>query len=207
MCGFFDDENLDEDISPLQPPYDATTQKQKDFGGWQMLLDYLKASQFRDAVLSNRYVIVHVDSDESFKPGFDVPHIDERNEEISVEVLIDNIILKLVSVININDPDFYESHKEKIIFCISVHSIECWLLAHYVSKAPKNPKIKGCEKSLRYILEKKQGIKSKEFAKNYTFYSQLSEPFLDGIKLRSLTKYEPSLRIFLTSLDQASRMC
>lgn len=46
LCGFFDNEDLDEDIAPLQPPYDATTQKQKDFGGWQMLLAYLQDSQF-----------------------------------------------------------------------------------------------------------------------------------------------------------------
>ncbi|NER00949.1 MAG: hypothetical protein F6K30_30375 [Cyanothece sp. SIO2G6] len=35
LCGFFDNENLDEDIAFLQPPYDVTTQKQKygEFGG------------------------------------------------------------------------------------------------------------------------------------------------------------------------------
>ena len=201
LCGFFDNEDLDEDIAPLQPPYDATAQKQKDFGGWLMLLTYLQEAQFRDAVLSNRYVIVHVDSDISPNHGFDVSHVDEKNQELSVEILIEAIVTKLVAVINTNAPNFYEHHQEKIIFCISVHSIECWLLAHYSSKIPKKPKIKSCEKALKYTLEKGHGIKSKIFIKNYVFYDWLSEPFLDGERLRSLSQHEPSLCIFLTSLE------
>lgn len=201
LCGFFYNEDLDEDIAPLQPPYDATTQKQKGFGGWQMLLAYLQEAQFRDAILNNRYVIVHVDSDISPNPGFDVSHVTEKNQELSVEVLIEAIVAKLVAVINTNAPDFYEHHQEKIIFCISVHSIECWLLAHYSSKVPKKTRIKGCEKALKYTLEKGHGIKSKIFIKNYVFYDWLSGPLLDGKRLRSLSQKEPSLRIFLTSLE------
>ncbi|MEM9213184.1 MAG: phage tail protein [Cyanobacteria bacterium P01_F01_bin.150] len=202
LCGFFDNEDLDEDVAPLQPPYDATTQKQRDFGGWQMLLEYLKTAQFRDAVLNNRHVIVHIDSDVSPNPGFDVPHADGENQELSVETVVDNIIAKLIANINTNSAGFYEHYQEKIIFCISVHSIECWLLAHYASTIPQKPKTKGCEKSLKYVLEKDHGIKGKLFVKNYAFYNRLSEPLLDGKRLRSLSQHEPSLRLFLASLEK-----
>ncbi|MEM1252617.1 MAG: phage tail protein [Cyanobacteria bacterium P01_H01_bin.21] len=202
LCGFFSNEDLDEDISRLQPPFDATTQKQKDFGGWQMLLAYLESSQFRDAVLSNRYVVVHVDSDISSRQGFDVKHTDEQNEELSVEMLVDKVISKLIEVVNTKAADFYQNYREKIIFCISVHSIECWLLAHYRSKPPKNPKIKGCENELKRVLGRKYGQRcAKDFTKNYRYYRQLSEPFLENKSLQFLASQEPSFKVFWNCLE------
>lgn len=202
LCGFFDNEDLDEDISPLQPPYDATTQKQKEFGGWQMLIAHLKSSQFRDAVLNNRYVIVHVDSDISPSKGFDVKHTDEKNEELSVEILTQNIISRLIEIINTSAADFYQSHKEKIIFCISVHSIECWLLAHYRLKPPRNSKIKGCDNELKRVLGRKYGQKcAKDFTKTYRYYRRLSEPFLERKSLQLLALQEPSFKGFWNCLE------
>ncbi|EKV03085.1 hypothetical protein Lepto7375DRAFT_5360 [Leptolyngbya sp. PCC 7375] len=204
LCGFFDNENLDEDISPLQPPYDATTKKQKDFGGWQMLLAYLKSSKFRDAILNNRYVVVHIDSDISPSEGFDVKHTDEENEDLSVEILIERIISKLAEIINTNAPDFHQNYKEKIIFCISVHSIECWLLAHYRLRPSKNPKIKGCENALKRTLGKRYGQKcAKAFTKNYHYYQRLSEPFLERKSLQFLASQEPSFQVFWNYLESA----
>ncbi|MEL7004677.1 MAG: hypothetical protein AAFN93_18360 [Bacteroidota bacterium] len=202
LCGFFNNEDLDEDISPLQPPYDATTKKQKDFGGWQMLMAYLESSQFHDAVLNNHYVVVHVDSDISPHTGFDVKHTDDRNEELSVEILVERIISRLIEIINTNAADFYQTYKEKIIFCISVHSIECWLLAHYRLKTPKNPKIKGCENELKRVLESKYGQKYvRDFAKNYRYYRQLSEPFLEHKPLQFIASQDPSFRMFWNCLE------
>ncbi|MGD1948667.1 MAG: hypothetical protein ACFB14_03360 [Leptolyngbyaceae cyanobacterium] len=202
LCGFFSNEGLDEDISRLQPPFDATTQKQKGFGGWQMLLAYLESSQFRDAVLSNRYVVVHVDSDVSPRQGFDVKHTDTKNEEWPVELLTERIISRLIEIINTNAADFYQLYKEKIIFCISVHSIECWLLAHYRSKPPKNPKIKGCENELILVLGRKYGQKcAKSFTKDYRYYRQLGEPFLEYKSLQFLASQEPSFKVFWDCLE------
>lgn len=212
LCGFFDNEDLDEDIAFLQPPYDVTTQKQKygEFGGWLMLLSYLAESRFRDAVLSNRYVVVHVDTDISEKKGFDVAHRDENNQELSVELLVQKVIMRLIEQINANEPGFYQTYKDRIVFCISVHSLECWLLAHYTPNIPSKPKIKGCVNTLKNLVENRYSSilekayprkKRRNFSKERILYEHLSEPFLDGERLRSLTHHEPSLQIFLTSLE------
>lgn len=202
LCGFFDNEDLEQDISWLQPPFDITTRKQKGFGGWQMVLKHLESSQFRDAVLNNRYVVVHVDSDISPNKGFDVKHTDEKNEELSVEILTERIISRLIEIINANATDFYQNYKEKIIFCISVHSIECWLLAHYRLQTPKNPKIKGCDNELKRVLGRKYGQKyAKEFAKNYRYYRQLSEPFIEHKSLQLIASQEPSFQVFWNCLE------
>ena len=52
LCGYFKDPDLDQDIGKLQPPFDETTKKQKDFGNWELLLEYLKSTRFRDDVLN-----------------------------------------------------------------------------------------------------------------------------------------------------------
>lgn len=201
LCGFFDDEGLDGDIVPLQPPYDATTQKQKEFGGWRGLLKYLQLSRFRDAVLNNRYVIIQLDSDISYKEGF-VKHTDKKNQELSVKSLVDKFIDELIEAINKNESGFYQTYKERIIFCICVHSIECWLLLHYRSQSPKKPKIKGCESELQRVLGQKYGKKcEKAFDKNYHYYRRLSEPFLEHKNLEALALKEPSFTIFWSYLE------
>jgi len=66
LCGFYKDyDDLDEEIQPLQPPFDATTQKHKEgeFGGWERLLEYLSLKRFRDDVLNSEYVIIQIDTD------------------------------------------------------------------------------------------------------------------------------------------------
>ncbi|PCK09301.1 MAG: phage tail protein [Alteromonadaceae bacterium] len=161
LCGFFkdielDDKDLDDEITYLQPPFDETTktQLQGEFGGWtQLLLTYLPSSNFREDVLNCGHIIIQVDTDVSPLIGFDVPHVDNSNKELAVEVLVDKVTLRLAELINTGEPGFYEQHKENIIFCISVHSIECWLLALH-TKNPQQAKIKNCESTLNRTLNK-----------------------------------------------------
>lgn len=66
LCGFYKNlEDLDEDIQPLQPPFDETTKKQSDFSNWELLLKYLSTKRFRDDVLNSEYIIIQIDTDDS----------------------------------------------------------------------------------------------------------------------------------------------
>jgi len=90
LCGFYKEyDDLDEEIQPLQPPYDATTQKQKEdeFGGWEMLLKYLSEKRFRDDVLNSEYLIVQIDTDISEHVNFGV-----SQQNLSTEELINKVI-------------------------------------------------------------------------------------------------------------------
>lgn len=51
------------------------------------------------------------------------------------------------------EPDTYDYYKEKIIFAISVHSLECWLLAYHGSKKCK---ITGCDAELTATMQIKK---------------------------------------------------
>ncbi|MGK0290834.1 MAG: hypothetical protein ACI86H_002297, partial [bacterium] len=83
LCGFFDDEYLDDEITYLQPPFDTTDAKQSGYGGWELLLDYLKTTRFRDDVVNNEVIILQIDTDISQEKNLDVSHYDSSNQELS----------------------------------------------------------------------------------------------------------------------------
>lgn len=204
LCGYFDDDELEEEITYLQPLNDATRAAQQGFGGWLELLKYLTTERFRDDVLNVKHLIIQVDTDVSNDKHFDVSHYDENNQELSIEALINKVVARMIEQIDQGDSEFYAQHKDKIIFCISVHSIECWLLALHTPKPPKNPKTKNCEKALQFTLSKDKRFKPHKFGKNKRFYDLLSEPFLTTKTLKKTAEIEPSLQVFVRNLEHIS---
>ncbi|MEA3288631.1 MAG: phage tail protein [Campylobacterota bacterium] len=186
LCGFYKDyDDLDEDIQAFQPAYDETTKKQKEdqHGGWEILLEYLSEKRFRDDVLNSEYVIVQIDTDISDHTNFGV-----QKDTSCIETFINNISTRLIESID-DKISFYEENKEKIIFAISVHSLECWLLTIY-----KKDEINNCFKRLQREDQKLEVIK------NYKSYEKLSKPF---VKNKDLVKYiskNKSLEVFTNSL-------
>jgi len=201
LCGYFNNADLDEEIGQLQPLYDETNQKQQGQGGWEPLLSYLKSSRFRDDVLNTEYVILQVDSDDSEHQNFGVAHRDANNQSLPPEALIKNISSKLISVIDSGEQDFYATHENKIIFAISVHSLECWLYAYYNTKILKAPKITNYYKALEYLANQKNILKNQPFVKNYRCYQQLSEVFLKRKNIDVVAQKDPSFNCFIQELD------
>ncbi|MGZ8955907.1 MAG: hypothetical protein ACXW0Q_14665 [Methylovulum sp.] len=194
LCGYFKNSDLDEEITQLQPPFDETDQKQKDFGGWQMLLAYLSTARFRDDVLNNHFIVIQVDTDVSNETGFDVSQVDANNQSLVPEVLITNVIAKLVVTIDSGDADFYQQHLDKIIFCVSVHSLECWLYAYHNKKRLSRPKITGCYKALSHLLPTTE--------KTYRCYDELSRAFLNRKNIDAVVEKDPSFYVFIQSLEK-----
>jgi hypothetical protein len=193
LCGYF--KNLDdEEITHLQPLFDETDRKQKDFGGWQMLLAYLSTTRFRDDVLNNNFIVIQVDTDVSNETGFDVSQVDANNQPLTSEVLITSVIAKLVETINNGDADFYQQHSDKIIFCVSVHSLECWLYAYHNKKPLSKPKITGCYKALSFLLPTTE--------KTYRCYDELSRDFLKRKNIDIVATKDPSFCVFVQSLEK-----
>lgn len=189
LCGFYKDhDDLDEEIQPLQPPFDATNQKQLEgeFGGWEMLLAYLSQKRFRDDVLNCEYIIVQIDTDISEHGNFGV-----SQQNLSTEAFIEKVIERLITQIDSKET-FYEEHQSKIIFAISVHSLECWILPIY--KSSKNEKVSGCFETLQRESKKIKVLKE------YSAYDKLSKDFLKHKKLMKLVSKNSSFQIFINKL-------
>ena len=192
LCGYFDTIDLEGEISERQPHLDETDQKQIAPGGWSNLLKYLRSTRFRDDVLNYQFIVIQVDTDVSNEKGFDVPQVDAKNLPLTPEVLITHVIARLVAVIDSGEMGFYQRHSEKIIFCISVHSLECWLYAHHNKKSLSKPKVTGCYKALEHLLP--------SIKKTYRCYDDLSREFLERKNIDAVAKKDPSFRVFIEAL-------
>jgi len=194
LCGFYKDNNLmRKDIRAFQPLFDASQQKQEEgeFGGWEELLKYLSTKRFRESVINTEFMIIQIDTDISEHINFGV-----SQHNLSTQELIIAVIQKLISEID-SKREFYEAHKNKIIFAISVHSLECWILPIY--KHYSNEKITKC---LEAIEPKTKNDNFKKSYKNYRNYNNLSKKFLKYKELMKIKAKNSSFEIFINTLPK-----
>ena len=195
LCGFYKDYNdLYEDIHPLAPPRDETDMKQayNEFGtGWSAVFNYISEKRFRDDVLNSEYVVIQIDTDIAESFGCSLNQ--------SIEEIVDTVKQKLIEQIDSKE-EFYQDNKDKIIFAISVHSLECWILPIYESS--KNEKIIGCADKLKYAISNSSSKKIKKLntEKTYPNYDKLTQDFLKYKKLMEVVSKNSSFQIFISSL-------
>ena len=188
LCGFYKDKNLKSEIKAFQPLFDVTQQKQLEgeFGGWEELLKHLSTKRFRESVINTNYMIIQIDTDISEHPNFTV-----SQHDLSTEELIEKVVKRLILEID-SKKEFYFKYQEKIIFAISVHSLECWLLPIY--KSSKNQKISGCFQALQ------RESKKIKVSKDYRTYDKLSKDFLKYKILIEKASENSSLQTFINAL-------
>jgi len=187
LCGFYKNNNLRNEIKVFQPLFDETQKKQKEgeFGGWEELLRYLSTKKFRESVINTKFMIIQIDTDISEHINFGV-----SQQNLSTEALISKVIERLITQID-SKKEFYSKYKEKIIFAISVHSLECWILPLY--KSSKNEKINGCFEA----LQRKISIN-----KNYIEYDKITKLFRKNKELNKIVSQNSSFQIFIDKLPQ-----
>jgi len=193
LCGFYKDyDDLDDEIRYTQPSTDDTDSKeQPPKGGWTRLFTYLGSELFLDDILNDNYMVIQVDTDVSEEIGFEV----SRN--CSTVELIEKVKERLILEMNKNN-SAYINHKEKIIFAISVHSLECWILPLYVTK--KGEMIHQCFEKL--VKEVPKVSKKLKVNKNRNDYEKLSHDFLKHKKLMKIISQNSSLQIFINRLPK-----
>ena len=142
--------------------------------------------------MNNDYIIIQIDSDVS--ENFEVSHNDENNNKLPIETLVNRIKQKLISKI---DSDFYEENQHKIIFAVSVHSLECWILPIY--QPDESEAIDDCYENLKTAVLEKKNINIK---KTYRWYNTITESLLVKDKLTAISNKSKSLEIFINALPQ-----
>jgi len=117
-------------VNILVPSVDAYSHKTNGRAGWENVVDYLKSNLLVDALDYSDYLVVQIDTDECEHINYNAGSITlaDRNMELFYETIQG----KIIEWINSYCPDTYEKYKEKIIFAICIHSLECWLLGLYV---------------------------------------------------------------------------
>jgi hypothetical protein len=197
LMGYFDQNEDNIEFKELQPLRDNTDEnKAKNYGGWNKVIEYCKSSKFKGALRFHNYIIIQIDTDVSDKPdGYGVPHY-EDGKELSPDQLIEKV--RAMFIDSISEP-IYEQHQKKIIFAISVHSIECWLLPLYYTDNKKSKKV-NCLNTLNQALQKTE--KFTIDAKNPEYYEMVSGKYCKHKVLMKYYKDNPSLKIFIDEVEK-----
>lgn len=185
LCGYYEEE---PDINPLQPLRDATDEsRQSGFGGWGQVLEYCESGDLQDALLVNDYLIIQIDTD--CGEHFGVSLTDGGKDRPEVDI-IDDVRKILVSKLG---DGFYQEFQDQILFAISVHSLECWLLPLHASTLKASSQIKSCAKRLGRAANIK-------LDKDYQVYKALSKGYGKKEVIETARQRNASFHVFLSSL-------
>ena len=191
LAGYF--KNPDLDIRPLQPERDKDDEnKFTGYGSWSQVFAYCRSRDFQESFQFNDYIIIQIDTDTSQEYG--IPEQDE-NGEFTPEQLIEKVIEKFKQEIG---EDFYNKFQQRIIWAISVHSIECWLLPLYYQDSKKS-KLKNCLGTLNQELIKKHDFTID--AKKPEYYREISQKYSKHKNLMACYQDNPSLKSFVVDIE------
>lgn len=121
-------------------------------GGWTRVFDYCRTERIKEALHANDYVIVQIDTDTCEQPGFDVPRTEPGGRVLPVPELVERVRARLIAVMPASVQALVD---QRVVFAISVHEIECWLLPWFVSKPATEAKITGCLNALNHELNRR----------------------------------------------------
>jgi hypothetical protein len=199
LYGFFNSRDIP--IDALQPMRDATDENRYiGQGNWIEVLEYCQENTFKVQVIAKDFVIVQIDTDALKGDSVPEKYRIDLNDK-NVEETVDLVKNKLISLMGF---DFYKDYQTKIIFAISVNSIECWLLPFYFnSQKIKASKTENCINTLNEGL-KKAGHKFFINAKDPQYYRAASEPLKKHKEFLKFYTLNPSLKIFVEDLQNRS---
>ncbi len=192
LFGYYN--NPDILISELQPIRDETDRnRSKNYGGWGNLIEYCKSDIFKKAFQTIKYIIIQIDTDVC--EDYDVSK-KEDGEELTPEQLVLKVKAKFIETIG---DEFYHNLQHRIIFAISVHSIECWLLPIFYNDN-KRSKTVNCLDTLNQALKKK-GFTIDKNNKNTYYYREISDVLSKKKSLDKHYQHNPSFAIFIRNLE------
>ncbi|HWK07736.1 MAG TPA: hypothetical protein VNS58_29090 [Puia sp.] len=163
--------------------------------GWGNLFNFLASDRFRKIFDFEGHVIVQIDTGTCEDWDENLKHIGTDTEQIGD--FIENIKKVLIKKMG---EGFYDEQKDRILFAICVHDIECWLLPFNSTLPSHHAKLVGCLNTLEHILNPK-GISLHQ--KNYKegkHYDDLSKLMKNRKDLTKKAALNASLKIFIDDL-------
>ena len=157
-------------------------------------MEYCASRRFQEALQFYDYIIIQIDTDVSEDYG--VPKQDETGE-FTVEQIIEKVRERLASCIG---DVFYSRYSERILFAISVHSVECWLLPLYYSDRRKS-KLASCLRTLNQVLQRAERFTIDPNRKNPDYYRHICRQYCKHKTLMKFYSENPSLKIFIAEIE------
>lgn len=200
LIGFFKDQR-EPDIHREHPD----PQAEKQYGGWTLVLQYLRQKKFQQAFQLNQFLIVQVDTDVCEESGFDVPRQDAHGP-----LELTDFVAKVVGRLKVEiGADDFAIYGDRFVFAIGVDQLECWVLPLWYngSKGEQTvhcvERLGGCSQ-LRDALDRKNYQWIRKEKKDPLSYEVASRGYRNTGVLHSQGPRSPSLAIFLEELKRRS---
>lgn len=192
IYGLYKDKARLNPLMPLRDATDASRDGAVKFSNWELVMQYLSSDQIEEALETNDYLIVQIDTDAGDHKNFGLNLTD-----LGVTKSISNIVVDcrklLLSKLPIN---ILPSMQNRIIFAIPVLSTECWLIGlydqqhvHVINKA------NNCLNRLNRLLKDNAKVE-----KNFNYYSLLSARFKKPKILQAVRNRTECLELFITTM-------
>jgi len=193
---FFKDEEVF--VNQIQPK--IISGKQTTVGGWNEVLKYCGRDEIEDILIENDFLVIQIDTDQSQTEPFGISHTNAENRKKTVAELYEDVLEDLKNRIQ---SAILEEYKDKIIFAISIHTIECWFLPLYYTTVQKSA-TSNCLSKLNTELRKKKinGIpnKDKNTPKSIRTYETILKNWNKITTLKSCAKHNTGFQKFVDSL-------
>ncbi len=195
ICKYYsaisDTENeIEVHTNPIQPARDETDiSRSASMGGWENVFEHCANEEtIKNCLATNDFVVIQVDTDCCEHKNFGVP-LTSGGADRGFEELIEDTIEVIAGKIGKNK---FEENKDRFIFAISVHSLECWALQFLLN----HKRTKNCEKHLRIELGKKGFALKKE----YDCYREIAKSIKGKDLVAAAGERQDSFGFFLASL-------
>lgn len=175
-----------------------------DFGGWPRVLECCSDDTLKEIFEFNDYAIIQIDTDCSQDSPFYVPHLSDDGQAKSHQQLCEDVIEKLNSLIV--QPEV-QANRDRILFAICIHSIECWLLPIVYTDnrkentnnclEPLNREVQRKYKKMVFLNERNKNENS-----GIKVYNNLISDWKRKADILNTAQYNVGFNAFVQSLDQ-----
>lgn len=193
LLGFYADRDEEPLINFEQPRLDESARTHAP-GGWTLVVRYFKEGLYKAALQTNAYLVVHIDTDVSEEYGV------AKGAPGDEPALIERVLASFQALI---EPEIWQAHRDRFIFAVAVHEIECWLLPLlFATQAAKSAKIVGCFKAADDQLrrEGRPGLRDREGRKDPIGYRLASDAYRRQKVLLRHRDDNVSLKVFVGEL-------
>jgi hypothetical protein len=188
LIGYLGEDNFD--LMKL-PEIQDETDKRKDQGGWESVLIYCASPQFVESLDNYDFLVIQIDTDRIFNHQ----NFSAINTGLPYLELYTEILRSFERIIGMS---IFSKYRSKIIFAISIDTIECWLVPVWCSD--RKEKTRNCLYQLTECL-KKGNSKINPNSQNYSDYNKLSNAYSKKKDLFVSYKLNPSLASFINELN------
>ncbi|MBA3546530.1 MAG: hypothetical protein H0T76_08615 [Nannocystis sp.] len=195
LLGIHADQDEEPFVTFEQPRLDESArQGEHAAGGWTLVLQYFREGLYKQALQTNTYLVIHIDTDISEDYGV--------GKGSDGGALIGRVVAKFQALV---EDSIWQAHGDRFIFAIAVHEIECWLLPLlFETQRAKMAKITGCFDAAEHQLKKlgRPRLTNREGGKDPFGYEKASADYRKYKVLMRLRGSNSSLNAFVTEVER-----